>query len=153
DLLLMSVPQPPTRHRVFTRLPQAGRLRFAAAFRYCFSKIGKEDSEPEPDRQLSHKAAQFQLRRENSDSRYGGADHGHKHDRVLQHETRVQLFERVPDSRTNNVPVKERCRFLRHRAQLRRNVRVSLTPGFIHVDSAPNELSAVSTAFLSAENR
>src|SRR5262245_58946707 len=125
----MSIPQT-TCDRVFSRLPQAGRLRFAAAFRYRFGKIGKENHEPQPDRQLRHETAQLGLGRENSEAGYDSANHGHKHDRVLYHQPWVQLLERVAYSRTDNVPVEKRCRFLRHNAELLRNVRLSLTPRF-----------------------
>jgi len=38
-----------------------------------------------------------------SHGRQGRTDHGHKHDRILHHQPRVQFFERVADSRTDNV--------------------------------------------------
>ena len=47
-----------TRHRVLARPAQTGGLRFAPAFRHCFSKICEEHREPEPDRQLRDEAAQ-----------------------------------------------------------------------------------------------
>src|SRR5262245_17403204 len=107
------------------------------------AKIGKKTGKPRQDGQRRHKAGRLRVGLEKAHSRYGSADHGNKHDRVLQNQRRVQLFERVANSRTNNVPVEERCRFLRHRAQLRTNGLVSLTPGFSQVDNAPNELPAV----------
>ena len=43
------------------------------------------------------------------------ADHGHEHDRVLDHQPRVELPERVADGRADDVPVKERRSFVGHR--------------------------------------
>ena len=43
------------------------------------------------------------------------ADHGHEHDRVLDHQPRVELLERIADRRADDVPIKERRSFLRHR--------------------------------------
>ena len=96
-----------TRHRVLARPAQTGGLRFAAAFGHGFGKIGEEHREPEPDRQLRDETAQRRFGGEDSDSRQGGADHGHEHDRVFDHQTRVQFLERVADGRADNVPVKK----------------------------------------------
>src|SRR5262249_30714383 len=60
DLLFATISQAPG-HRIPARTAQAGCLRFAAALRDRFSKIGKEHSEPEPDGQLRHETAQSRL--------------------------------------------------------------------------------------------
>ena len=49
---------------------------------------------------------------EDADGRQHRADHGHEHDRVLDHQPRVELLERVADRRTDDVPVKERRSFV-----------------------------------------
>ncbi len=86
---------------------RAGRLRFAAAFRHGFREIGKEHREPEPDRELRDETAQCWFGGKDSDRGQRRADHGHKHDRVLDHQTRIQFLERVADRRADNVPIKK----------------------------------------------
>ena len=99
------------RHGVLARFAQAGGLRFAATFRHGFGEIREEHREPEPDRELRNEAAHRRLGRENAHGGQRRADHGHEHDRVLDHQPRVELLERVADRRANNVPVKERRSF------------------------------------------
>ena len=47
----------------------------------------------------------------NSHSGQRRAHHGHEHDRVFDHQTRVEFLERVADRRPGNVPIKERRSF------------------------------------------
>ena len=87
------------RHRCRARSAQAGGLRFAAAFRHRFGEVGEQHREPEPDRQLRDEPAQGWLGGKNAHRRQRRADHGHKHDRVLDHQARIQFLERVADRR------------------------------------------------------
>ena len=105
----------PARHRFLARFSQTGGLRFAAAFRHRFGEIRKQDREPKPDRQLRNETAQRRLGGKDSDGGERRAHHGHKHDRVLDHQTRVEFLESVADRRAGNVPIKERRSFLCHR--------------------------------------
>ena len=53
--------------------------------------------------------------RENADGGQGRADHGHEHDRVLDHQPRIEFLERIADRRADDVPIKKRWRFLCHK--------------------------------------
>ena len=90
-------------------------MRFAATFRDCLGEIGKEHREPQPDRELRNETAQRRFGGKDSDGGERRAHHGHKHDRVFDHQTRVELLERVNDRRAGNVPIKERRSFLLHK--------------------------------------
>ena len=100
---------------VLARLAQAVGLGFAAAFGDRFGEIGEQDGEPQPEGQLRDEAALG--RRAGEDARRGQhrADHGDEHDRVLDHQPRIELLERVPDGRADDVPVKERGSFVSHK--------------------------------------
>ena len=110
NFLFATVAQTPG-HRFLSRPAQAGGLCLAAAFRNRLSEIGKEHCEPQPDRELRNETAQRRLGGKDSDGGQGRAHHGHKHDRVFDHQTRVELLERVNDRRAGNVPIKERRSF------------------------------------------
>ncbi len=93
---------------------RARGLRFAAAFGHRFGEIGEQHGEPEPDRQLRDEAAQLRFGGEDSDGRQGRADHGDEHDRVLDHQARIQLLERVADRRPDDLPIKKWTSFRFH---------------------------------------
>ena len=59
------------------------------------------------------------IRGRGEDARRGQprADHGHEHDRVLEHQPRIELLERIPDGRADDVPIKERGGFLCHKSE------------------------------------
>src|SRR4029077_10815757 len=102
------------RHGFLTSSSQTGGLRLPATFGNSLGEIGKQHGEPEPDRQLSNETAQGRLSRKDSNGGERRAHHGHKHDRVLDHQPRVELLERVNDRRAGNVPVEKRRSFLLH---------------------------------------
>ena len=93
--------------RVFARFAQTLGLGFAAALSHGFGEVGEEHGEPEPDGQLGNEATLGGGTVTDADGGQRGADHGHEHDRVLDHQPRVEFAERVADSGTNDVPVKE----------------------------------------------
>jgi hypothetical protein len=71
-------------------LRKAVGLGFAAAFRHGFGEIGEQHGEPEPERELDDEAA-VGGSGENADGGQRRADHGDEHDRVFDHQARVQL--------------------------------------------------------------
>ena len=98
--------------RWFLRASCAGPvgLGLAAAFGHGFGEIGEQDGEPEPEGELGDEAA---LGRggENADGGQRRADHGDEHDRVLDHQARVELFEGVAHGRPGDFPIKKRRSF------------------------------------------
>ena len=51
---------------------------------------------------------------EDADGGQRRADHRDEHDGVLDHQARVELFERVAHGRADNVPVEKRRSFVCH---------------------------------------
>ena len=45
-------------------------------------------------------------RGKNADGGQNRADHGDEHDRILDHQARVKLLERVPNRRADDFPIK-----------------------------------------------
>ena len=90
---------------VLARLAQAVGLGLAAAFGDRLGEIGEQHREPEPDGQLRDEAA---LGRRGEDAGGGQhrADHGHEHDRVLDHQARISFLNESADRRADDVPVK-----------------------------------------------
>src|SRR6266571_4251038 len=66
--------------------------------------------------------AQRRLGRKDSYGRERRAHHGHKHDRVLDHQARVEFLERVNDRRAGNVPVEKGRSFLLHKLKALKKV-------------------------------
>ena len=113
DLLLLTVAQA-SGHRILARFAQAGGLGFAAAFRDGFGEIGEEHGEPEPNGQLGDEAALGGDCEADADRGQRRANHRHEHDRVLDHQPRMELAERVADGGADDGPIKERRSFLCH---------------------------------------
>src|SRR5262249_34851974 len=82
------------------RFPKIVRLRFPAGFRHGFSKVGEENREPQPERNLdteqkftntSHRIFN------NKEGCYSCSDFDHKHYGILGDDSRIQLYERLPN--------------------------------------------------------
>ena len=97
----------PARHCGCAHAAQCRGLRFAATFCHRFREIGKEHREPEPDCELQNETAQGRFRGKNADGRQCRTDHGDEHDRIPDHQARIEFLERVADCGPNNVPIKK----------------------------------------------
>ena len=114
DLLVM---KGLSRHKTFcqgvpTRLAQSRCLRLAAAFSHGFSEIRKEQGNPEPKQDLesesqrscfcpSYKVMQIK------DCSQHTHHFDYEHDRVANHESRVEFAERIPNRRQNDRRVEQ----------------------------------------------
>ena len=95
--------QQPLRHRLGARPTQRRRLRLAAAFRHRLGEVGEQHGHPQPEDDLGGEAEVFaashqQLPQED----HGGEDRDnldHEHHRVLDHQPRIKLDERLSDRR------------------------------------------------------
>src|SRR5512146_2746568 len=69
-------------------------LRLAAAFRHGFSKVRKQDREPQPKRDLKIEPNAGALMNSVLDQQYGGkhtTDFNHEHHRIPDHAARIKL--------------------------------------------------------------
>jgi hypothetical protein len=102
----------PLRPRVGARLAQGRCLRLSAALGHGFREIRKQQAYPEPEPDLKrefqrgrvypcHKVPQVDNRRQHAH------DLDHEHDRIADHESRVELAERLPDRRTDDRRIEQ----------------------------------------------
>jgi hypothetical protein len=90
-------------------------LRFAPAFCHGFGKIGEQDREPEPERDLEVEAERS-LMPENianqQNARGQAANFDHEHHGILHHVPRVQLHQGIPKRAAHDLHVPDGFRFL-----------------------------------------
>ena len=80
------------------RFAQRVGLRLAAAFGHGFGKVGKQNREPEPKRDLQSKTKLSCVVRRipcELDRRQNCAHFDHEHHRIFDHRPRIQLAKRI----------------------------------------------------------
>ena len=85
-------------------------MRFAAGFGHGFGEVGKENGEPEPERDLDLEADVCAVGEEIADEEERGESRAHfhdKHHRVLGKREGVQLNERIFGGAANDLRVEE----------------------------------------------
>jgi len=99
--------------KAFVRLfRSASCLGLAPALGHCLGKIGEENREPEPQRDLKDERERFTVGM--GEEKLHGGDHranlGDEHYRIADHVDRVELFYALSDRRNHDLRI-EQCPF------------------------------------------